>query len=52
MVTENIKPKQKPKPKLKLFNLGRIEINEGEMLGCSTFFISTNVLFDSDYVRQ
>ncbi len=23
-----------------------------ETLGCSTFFISINVLFDSDYVRQ
>jgi hypothetical protein len=25
---------------------------EWETLGCSTFFISINVLFDSDYVRQ
>ena len=31
---------------------GKLLKNDRETLGCSTFFISINVLFDSDYVRQ
>ncbi len=34
----------------KLFEI--VDIFLRETLGCSTFFISINVLFDSDYVRQ